>query len=326
MARSTGSKRALPTTLVALIVVSAAQAQKSIDFSFYPKTAQDCLYNAAAPSQCEAGLVPSTNSCLCRNGGSFVTNTAACLGRTSPGDLQTVFDTFKDACQTSHTPINFSEEFFMAAASPATPTPSTPSSTSSSIPSTQPGDEEKKGLPTRSLAGIIAGAVVGSIILFVVVFLIFRRNKKDKKEAYRMHQDPSTPPNPERYMQQNPHPYTQPNPHVSLAPSAGETSTSPYVSPPNTGGWPPPNHQLRRMPSPNSSDASRVSGFNWESPDQLAMPSVGVPSQPSQHHTAYRPHSLPPPAELDASRNPGRPVEVAGTPVHPTTSLFHKMS
>ncbi|KAK3987566.1 hypothetical protein QBC44DRAFT_117598 [Cladorrhinum sp. PSN332] len=305
----TRSVRVLPSALVALILVSTSRAG-TIDFGFYPKTAQGCMYAAADTSQCESGTVSATNSCLCRNGGNFVTDTASCLGRSSPRDLETVYTTMEEACRNSNTLLSVSEKDFMSAASAATSTSSpTPSTSADTSASTEQKDEEDKSLSTGALAGIIVGAIAGLAVLGAVIFFLWRHRRKRGEESHPMlpYQQPSQPG------------------HMSLLPTLGDEST-PYSSPPGTGVWP-PKEQLGWMPSSNPAH-NRASGFNWESPHQLVYnPDADVSEK---QHSAYQPHKpvAPSPpgfavAELDStSVQPATiheaPAEMAGSsPVQP---------
>ncbi|KAK3306787.1 uncharacterized protein B0T15DRAFT_152688 [Chaetomium strumarium] len=292
--------RVLPAMLVALILVSASRAQDTIDFGFYPKGAQECMYKAADDSKCQSKTVAATNSCLCRNGGNFITNAAACIGQSSAGDLETVYKTMRDACGNSDTPISITEDEFMAAANAVTSTTSTagPTTTSTSSQSSTttgtnasttsnastgtatstaaPADGQKEGeeeeggggLKTGVMAGIIVGGVGAAVLLGALAFFLFRRRRKLGEESHPMLPQQGQP---------------------SVA--AGHESTAMhnsayYSSPPSTAGWPKKDWQ---GPSPDL----RSSGFNWESPAHLSYPSGGGSLAPSPPL---------PPQELDGAQ------------------------
>lgn len=100
MARSTST-----VTLWLLLTVSLVLAVES-DFTFYPTESQSCLEKSYDVSECEAGSVAKLNKCLCDNGGSFIENTAMCLGYGQVGDYYLeVYNTMKSACSDSSTPI-----------------------------------------------------------------------------------------------------------------------------------------------------------------------------------------------------------------------------
>ncbi|KAL2019280.1 hypothetical protein VTK56DRAFT_9824 [Thermocarpiscus australiensis] len=296
------SIRAFPTALVTLVLVAASQAVTN-DFSFYPKGAQDCLYEAADAARCDASTVAATNSCLCRNGGNFIINTASCLGRSYSGDLRAVYQTMKEACANSETPITITEADFVetanaaasstssAATSSATGATSTASTdgtttTSTSIgaattttttpTSSSPVDDEQReggntGLSTAAMAGIITGGSVAGIALIAgLAYFFFRRGKKAGEESHPMLPRHSA--------------------HGSLPPDPSEFRASPS----DAGGW--------------QKGWGRSSGFNWESPAHLSYP-AGAGLAPS-----------PPVQELDGSEHrpagtPERPAEMAGTPI-----------
>ncbi|KAK0726684.1 hypothetical protein B0T21DRAFT_293401 [Apiosordaria backusii] len=325
-------RRTLPSALTVLMLASSIQAA-SINFDFYPQTAQDCMYQAADASKCETGVVHTTNECLCQNGGGFIENTASCLGQWSRGDLQEVYDTMSGACRDSSTPMGVSERQFMdfadgkttsSSTSTATPssttTPSTASTTTSTA-STTTSTEGNQGLSTgATLAGVIAGSVVGVTVLAGVVFFLLRKKRKQGEESHPML--PEQPP-------------VGQTGHMSFTPSAGGRSG--HVSPPDTGVWPPQN-QPKWMPSPEPANPAynRVSRYNWESPEHLSLPpdtQAEAEAQAQNRYTAFQPFqphmstvSPPPPPpsepvhELDVPAGhpaAGReaPVEMSGTPV-----------
>ncbi|KAK4169959.1 hypothetical protein QBC43DRAFT_39646 [Cladorrhinum sp. PSN259] len=281
------SVRVLPSALVALILVSTTRAG-TIDFGFYPKSAQGCMYTAADTSRCESGTVSATNACLCRNGGNFVTSTAGCLGKSSPGDVETVYTTMEDACRNSNTPLSVSKQDFMSAASAATSTsPPTPSQSADSSTSAEQKDQGGKSLSTGALAGMIVGATAGLAVLGGVIFLLWKKRSRPGEESHPMlpYQQP-----------------TQPG-HMSLLPTLGDRSTS-YSSPPGTGVWP-PKEQLNWMSPPNPAH-NRASGFNWESPHQLVYnPDADVLDKEHSTYQPYEPVAASPPgftvAELDST-------------------------
>jgi LPXTG-motif cell wall-anchored protein len=287
----------LPAALVALVLVSTAQAQAegSVDFKFYPKDAQDCLYKAAKSSKCESGGVPATNACLCRNGGDFITTAAACVGRSSRSNLEEVYRVMKGACSDSKTPISVTEDEWNEAAKGETSTTTSSTGTATTTPPPTPtGDDEKEeeastGLSTGAMAGVIAGAIGGCAVLAAVGYLLFRRRRKLGEESH-----PMLP-------QQ--HPYA--HHHVSMAPT-GRESTAYYGSPPTTAGWP-------KKDWGGSPDFRQSGGtFNWESPAHLSYAGGALAPSPPL-----------PIQELDSaphypSGSTEAPVEMGGTPVAAT--------
>ncbi|KAK4226741.1 hypothetical protein QBC38DRAFT_479837 [Podospora fimiseda] len=289
---STRSVRVLPTALLALIFVSTSRAG-TIDFGFYPKSTQECLYAAADTSRCESGSVSATNACLCRNGGNFVTDTASCLGRSSSSDLEAVYTTMEDACRNSNTPLNVSKESFMSSAS--SPTPSTPTNTSA------PSEEKDKGdgkLSKGALAGIIVGAIAGAAVLGVAIFFLWTYTRKRREESHTML------------------PYEQPTQpgHMSLLPTLGDESTS-YSSPPDTR-------------SSSIRPYHRASGFNWESPHQLVYNAeADVSDTQNSACQSYSPVATSPPGlavvELDSINT--QPAAIYEVPAEmESSSVFHQ--
>lgn len=61
------------------------------DFSGYPAGAQDCLYDAADSSNCSGDTAQEMNSCLCSNGGSFITNSGTCIAGADSGDMRSTW-------------------------------------------------------------------------------------------------------------------------------------------------------------------------------------------------------------------------------------------
>ncbi|KAK4153495.1 hypothetical protein C8A00DRAFT_15295 [Chaetomidium leptoderma] len=305
----------LPAALLALMLVSASLADDTVDFKLYPEGSQDCLYKAADSSKCKSGTVTATNSCLCRNGGNFITAAAACIGRSSRSNLTKVYGIMKDACDFSETPITVSQGDFMEAADGTTSTtlkasstgPRTSSSTSAPsrtsatttatttdtmtsattsststgtpAPTTPPEEGESATISTGAIAGIIVGAIGGLALLGGLGYFLFRRRRKLGEES---------------------HPMLPQQAHLSAAPS-GHDSTAYYSSPPSTAGWPKKDW--------GASGDPRYSGFNWESPAHLAYPAGALAPSPPL-----------PIQELDGVQHfpPGSteaPAEMGGTPV-----------
>lgn len=280
----------LPPALITLVFTSVARAAGTVNFDFYPKDAQRCLYKAADSSNCDSGAVDTTNSCLCTNGGNFVTNSAQCLGKSDKKDLSEVYFTMQEACSDSKTPLTVSEQQYLADAGvsdktltsvqptstnppSATKSEATASSTSTQTPGegndqgsgdkgddNNKGDENKgsgSGMSTGVKAGVIAGgAVAGLAVLGVVGFIILRyRKRKDGEESH-----PMLPPE---------------NGHISLVPTAAETSALMAIDTPK-GDWP---NDAKWRPSSGQTEEQRKSMFNWESPYDLAYPGTLKPGK-----------------------------------------------
>jgi len=126
-----------------------------VNFSPYPINSQQCLYNAADSSGCPVDSTPYViNSCLCSNGGNFITNSASCIGSADPSDLQEVWTLMAEYCGDTDTPIKLTESQFIAAAGKTT-TSSTPTTmiTTTSAPSTSTDNNQVTVTDTQTSAG-----------------------------------------------------------------------------------------------------------------------------------------------------------------------------
>ncbi|KAI5868014.1 hypothetical protein GGS23DRAFT_608576 [Durotheca rogersii] len=84
------------------------------DFSAYPLQSQQCLYQAATASQCQGDTGEEMNTCLCRNGGNFVYDTADCVASKSRGDLTSVYETLKANCAGTGVTLSVSKAAFLS--------------------------------------------------------------------------------------------------------------------------------------------------------------------------------------------------------------------
>ncbi|KAK2592012.1 hypothetical protein QQS21_010283 [Conoideocrella luteorostrata] len=197
------------------------------DFSFYPPKAQTCLNDASKSSKCTGDDAKALNSCLCSNGGNFITNAAQCLGRSDKADVKAVYTTMADACATSGTPMTISQQEFFDAAdgvvkttttsasstatSMSTSTTTTTTTTASGTATASPTGasdhgNKSEGLPKGAVIGIAAGSSIAGLIALMglVMFCIRRRRGKTEVESHPMlgqseyynHNTPTTfPPN-----------------------------------------------------------------------------------------------------------------------------------
>ncbi|KID77826.1 uncharacterized protein G6M90_00g035860 [Metarhizium brunneum] len=294
------------------------------DFRFYASNAQDCLYSASNASKCTGTDAQDLNSCLCNNGGGFITSAAQCLGQNSAVDLVGMYNTMKGACSISKTPISVSQNAFLNAANGAasstsssasstttsttsstatsastatstlTPTTGTPSPTQSNASKGADVDNKSSGLSQGALIGISVGTSVAGVLAIGGMILYFRYRQKKKAE------DETSP-----MMAQNDYykrdtattfPPTEPSPSLGL--SGADTKAS-------WGSSPSPAY-----PSPNLD----------KSPAQYAGPYAAPTPQdsPAMHGVAS------PAFEMDASTTstpaPGEgPVEMEGSA--PSTHL-----
>lgn len=156
------------------------------DFSFYPDGAQDCLEKSASNSDCSPGAnVDKLNQCLCNNTRSFISNSAKCIEKESRGDLNETYDTMRDACKESNTPISLSRQGFLDAADGKSVSPTSSTATALAGMTTPPSAEESSHhdssdrFSTTTTIGIAVGSsVVGACIVAGIGWWMFRRYRK----------------------------------------------------------------------------------------------------------------------------------------------------
>ncbi|KAK0714733.1 hypothetical protein B0H67DRAFT_446927, partial [Lasiosphaeris hirsuta] len=264
--------RGFASPSAALLISLSSVAATVIDFSFYPLDAQDCMYQTSNSSNCATETVAATNSCLCSNGGNFVTNTAKCLGSSDPSDLSSVYQTMKQACFDSKTPLNVAEAQYMSAAgftgslaaTQPTATSATSSAKTAAASTTRPAavdgenseglSNQNKGLLKGARIGIIAGSSVAGIAMLagLLLFLLRYRRRKDGEESHPMlPQDHGA----------SIHTFL-PTPAKT---SALDLENSPYTGA-GVGEWP---KDAKWRPSTTPPEY-RNSAFNWETPYDLA--------------------------------------------------------
>jgi hypothetical protein len=127
------SSRPLSILLSFALLLHFSTAVIVADFSYYPSGSQSCLNSAATSSKCDQSTVALFNACVCSNGGGFIDSTAKCLGTSSPGDLTTVYTVLSRNCGDSNTPVDYSLDKFLAAASVKTATASATTTVVSSV-------------------------------------------------------------------------------------------------------------------------------------------------------------------------------------------------
>lgn len=127
---------ALPASLLFSILLQArtSVAQLKNDFTSYPQGSQSCLDNAANATTCSGSTGQELNQCLCRNQGNFIYNTAECVAKQSPKDLDAVYDTVSfvmaliECCQNAwHMLNNFRCKTTVPGRVLSSPCPRTPS-------------------------------------------------------------------------------------------------------------------------------------------------------------------------------------------------------
>ncbi|KAH8900262.1 hypothetical protein GQ53DRAFT_758356 [Thozetella sp. PMI_491] len=336
----------LPVPLVLLLLASLSRAAVQNDFSLYPKGSQTCLTQASSSSGCSGDTVAAMNSCLCSNGGNFVTNTAKCLGTSDVGDVLAVYDTMSSSCTNSKTPLNVEKAVFFSAAglssvttsakttsssktttATATTTPPSGTGTASTSPSatdgaqssdtttpggTTGGDSSGSGsLSGKAKAGIIAASVSSGLALLGVslFFFIRYRKKRDSEESHPM-------------LPQKNNGFGGPSIENGPLPSTAEVTA--LGANEEAADWP---QDTKWRPTPGAEFTRTPSGFNWESPYD-STPPIGwgrVPSAPPEE-VLWSPPSAPPsskspsalsiaPSQVYELQGSARPVEIAGTPI-----------
>ncbi|GAB0132255.1 hypothetical protein EsDP_00000696 [Epichloe bromicola] len=198
-----------------LFLLRSALAFES-DFSFYPPSAQPCLDSASKASKCSGPDAKTINTCLCGNGGNFITRTAQCLGRQRKADVQAAYSTMSEACAHSGTPMTVSQQDFFdaaagksmttssatpassatgTAAAAATATETATGTAAATAAATDPAADKNNNKPGGGLSkakgtviGIAVGAaavgVLGTLVLVMVC--IRRRRKQTEVESHPM--------------------------------------------------------------------------------------------------------------------------------------------
>ncbi|KAI1134188.1 hypothetical protein F5Y05DRAFT_243145 [Hypoxylon sp. FL0543] len=226
---------ALPTSLLLSITLQAhAAAALENDFSSYPQGSQQCLNDAADQAQCSGSTGQELNECLCKNHGNFIYNTASCVAKSSPADLNAVYDTMSNNCAGTGVTIAVSKDAFLSQAaaatstassgtptstssssSPSSPSPtSTPTSTSTDSPTPTPTNTaaaaaSTSGLSTSAKIGLGVGIGFGAIALALLAWFVWTYSRRRR----------SAPPS------------SSPGDHnVELAPNGNNNISSSYVS------------------------------------------------------------------------------------------------
>ncbi|KAI1823583.1 hypothetical protein F4861DRAFT_539909 [Xylaria intraflava] len=142
----------LPTPLLFALFLPTALSNVTNDFSAYPQDAQACLYNSADDAGCKSAPTgPELNNCLCKNKNNFVYNSARCIAKSDPSDVEAVYDTLSSNCAGTSVTLSVPKAAFLAAAAAATHTTSAPSPTATSTgakPSSTTSDTTSNPSPT----------------------------------------------------------------------------------------------------------------------------------------------------------------------------------
>ncbi|KAI0834967.1 hypothetical protein F5Y06DRAFT_277670 [Hypoxylon sp. FL0890] len=229
---------ALPTSLLLSITLQTRiSAALDNDFSAYPQGSQQCLNDAADQSKCTGNTGQQLNECLCTNQGNFIYNTASCVAKSSPGDLNAVYDTMSNNCAGTGVTIAVSKDAFLSQAAAATSTTlsatptstststssstsaststttststGSPTSTSSSSPTpTNTAAAASSGISTSAKIGLGVGISFGAIALGLLGWFVFAYSRRRRSQP-RTSSSSSPPSNsPDRDVELSPN-----NPH-----------------------------------------------------------------------------------------------------------------
>ncbi|KAI0115069.1 hypothetical protein F4814DRAFT_418173 [Daldinia grandis] len=182
-----------------LLLSIALQTQVSLamdnDFSAYPEGSQQCLNDAADRSKCSGNTGNEMNRCLCSNKGNFIYNTAECVAKQSPADLNAVYDTMENNCAGTGVTIAVSKQAFLSQAAAATATASSAAPTSTSDPPTASpttSDPASGGstLSSGAKIGLGVGIGFGSVALGLLGWFVFAYSRRRRAHAAT---DPNSP-------------------------------------------------------------------------------------------------------------------------------------
>ncbi|KAK8017526.1 hypothetical protein PG993_013852 [Apiospora rasikravindrae] len=196
---SSGRPSAIQTLTVLTWLIghfAAPAAALANDFSSYPSGSQDCLSRAADSSKCSGSTGKDLNECLCTNKGNFVYNTASCVAKDSPSDLDAVYATLQSNCAGTGVTLTVSKDAFMAKAAAATAATttakpsktksdgSTPTTSSDPDPASSPTDSstaDKGSWSSTAKVGVGVGIGVGASVLILVGALLWRRYRRGQQ-------------------------------------------------------------------------------------------------------------------------------------------------
>ncbi|KAI0486631.1 hypothetical protein F4859DRAFT_308522 [Xylaria cf. heliscus] len=181
----------LPAPLLfVLLLQTGCSSAITNDFSAYPEDSQSCLYDSADDAGCSsADSGAELNQCLCKNRNNFVYNTATCVAKKSPSDVNAVYETLSSNCAGTGVTLSVSKQAFLAAAAAATETTSVPTSTatntasstsSTSTTTTAPdqADSTDNGLSTGTKIAIGVGVGFGVVAATLAAWFIWAYQRK----------------------------------------------------------------------------------------------------------------------------------------------------
>ncbi|KAI0439580.1 hypothetical protein F4803DRAFT_31348 [Xylaria telfairii] len=175
----------LPSPLLfVLLLQTGCSLAVDNDFSSYPEGSQSCLYDSADDAGCKsADSGAELNQCLCKNRNNFVYNTASCVAKKSPSDVDAVYETLSSNCAGTGVTLSVSKQAFLAAAAAATqttstPTPTTTDSSTSSTPTNSDQTPVDNGLSTGTKIGIGVGVGFGVVALALAAWFIWAYQRR----------------------------------------------------------------------------------------------------------------------------------------------------
>ncbi|KAK7910836.1 hypothetical protein PG985_013317 [Apiospora marii] len=198
---SSGPSSLLRTIALSTSLLSPLAAALSNDFSSYPSGSQNCLTKAADSSKCSGSTGQQLNECLCTNKGNFVYNTASCVAKASPSDLDAVYATLNTNCAGTGVTLTVSKDAFMAKAAAATAvtttskptktksdgsTPTTTDDSTTDDPDPSPTNSSTAAADASSWSstakvGVGVGIGVGASALILLFALLWRRYRRRKQ-------------------------------------------------------------------------------------------------------------------------------------------------
>ncbi|KAI1807905.1 hypothetical protein F4811DRAFT_374563 [Daldinia bambusicola] len=291
------------------------------DFSAYPEGSQQCLTDAANDTTCSGNTGSEINKCLCSNKGNFIYNTAECVARKSPADLNAVYDTMENNCAGTGVTIAVSKQAFLSqaaaatqTASSATPTSTSPSSSSSgssaASPTTSTSPSESSSSSSSSLSqgakiGLGVGIGFGGVALGLLGWFVFMYSRRRKSPGAA---SSSSGPN---------SPYQH---DVELSPSGGGNGSSMYHPSPLTPAPEYAQHNAQFGGVAELSPATAYSGWKELPGDYYAGDkkdgSASTADSSKGGHVHKRSSGVPLLAELDDGRGGSMaPVELPGSEV-----------
>jgi hypothetical protein len=324
----------LPIILLPLYVL---QVSAQLDFSPYPSTSQVCLYAAAGESNCNGLIGSDFYKCACGTQATFLPLVVQCVAASAPNDLSQDYFTAESNCASSGTPIEYTEQEFLALASSTTSNvlshPSTsgpvPFPTNSPTPISSEGIHAEingKPLSTGAIVGVVIALLIffGLVAVAIALCCIYSRRRRRKNLDVQLNNlefgaKGSQAPVNGAYKQ-------APVTTASVTTTPGTEGQGPLASPMN----PPYQHQTGVVhPTEYQQQPGAVDSSGYQQGQQQIDPRYSVYSSPISPTSSYafpNPAS-PPPAYVQPQPQPylaqnqyPSPASTAVSPVSPVPS------